>query len=299
MRYTIQNEYLKVTVDSKGCEIVSAITAADNREHIWQADPAAWKRHAPVLFPLVGKYRDNSVTYNGRQYHMTQHGFARDMEFEPVKIEDDKLTMCLKADASTLEAYPFFFKLECTYRLDGSSIAASWRVSDTQDEAMYFSIGAHPAFVLDGHESLTGCRIGFAMDRYGVEAVNPDTKAEGISYRLLNAEGLLEDKEYKLDTEDGVMVTEGFFDRDAYIIENNQCHEVYLECDGERFGTVKFDAPVFGLWSPVGKNVPFICIEPWYGRADRADYSGTLEEREWGNRIAPGEVFERGYTIVF
>ena len=81
MRYTIQNEYLKVTVDSKGCEIVSAITAADNREHIWQADPAAWKRHAPVLFPLVGKYRDNSVTYNGRQYHMTQHGFARDMEF--------------------------------------------------------------------------------------------------------------------------------------------------------------------------------------------------------------------------
>ena len=230
---------------------------------------------------------------------MTQHGFARDMEFEPVKIEDDKLTMCLKADASTLEAYPFFFKLECTYRLDGSSIAASWRVSDTQDEAMYFSIGAHPAFVLDGHESLTGCRIGFAMDRYGVEAVNPDTKAEGISYRLLNAEGLLEDKEYKLDTEDGVMVTEGFFDRDAYIIENNQCHEVYLECDGERFVTVKFDAPVFGLWSPVGKNVPFICIEPWYGRADRADYSGTLEEREWGNRIAPGEVFERGYTIVF
>lgn len=95
------------------------------------------------------------------------------------------------------------------------------------------------------------------------------------------------------------MVTEGFFDRDAYIIENNQCHEVYLECDGERFVTVKFDAPVFGLWSPVGKNVPFICIEPWYGRADRADYSGTLEEREWGNRIAPGEVFERGYTIVF
>lgn len=230
---------------------------------------------------------------------MTQHGFARDMEFEPVKIEDDKLTMCLKADASTLEAYPFFFKLECTYRLDGSSIAASWRVSDTQDEAMYFSIGAHPAFVLDGHESLTGCRIGFAMDRYGVEAVNPDMKAEGISYRLLNAEGLLEDKEYKLDIEDGVMVTEGFFDRDAYIIENNQCHEVYLECDGERFVTVKFDAPVFGLWSPVGKNVPFICIEPWYGRADRADYSGTLEEREWGNRIAPGEVFERGYTIVF
>lgn len=126
-------------------------------------------------------------------------------------------------------------------------------MSDTQDEAMYFSIGAHPAFVLDGHESLTGCRIGFAMDRYGVEAVNPDMKAEGISYRLLNAEGLLEDKEYKLDTEDGVMVTEGFFDRDAYIIENNQCHEVYLECDGERFVTVKFDAPVFGLWSPVGK----------------------------------------------
>ena len=299
MRYTIQNEYLKVTVDSKGCEIVSAVTLADNAEHIWQADPSAWKRHAPVLFPLVGRYRDNSVTYNGKQYHMTQHGFARDMEFETVKIEDDKLTMCLKADAATLEAFPFFFRLECAYRLDGSSIIASWRVSDTQDEAMYFSIGAHPAFVLEGHESLAGCRIGFVMDRQGMDSENSGMKDEAISYRLLNNDGLLEDEEYKLDIADGVMVTEGLFDRDAYIIENNQCHEVYLECGGKRFVTVKFDAPVFGLWSPVGKNVPFICIEPWYGRADRADYSGTLEEREWGNRIAPGEVFERGYTIVF
>ena len=58
------------------------------------------------------------------------------------------------------------------------------------------------------------------------------------------------------------------------------------------------EAPLFGIWSPPGKNAPFICIEPWYGRCDDEYFDGDLTEREWGNKLAPHQTFEASYTIT-
>ena len=140
MEYKIENEFLEAVVCSKGCELVSVKTKKDGAEHIWQGNPDAWKRHAPVLFPLVGKYKDNKTEYQGKTYEMSQHGFARDMEFVPVSKTKDSIVMNLTDTKETLEKYPFHFELQCSFTLKGSSIEAGWKVINSDVETMYFSI---------------------------------------------------------------------------------------------------------------------------------------------------------------
>ena len=94
-------------------------------------------------------------------------------------------------------------------------------------------------------------------------------------------------------------VTEDLFDQDALVIEGNQAHEVSLSYGQEKpYLTVRFNAPLFGIWSPPKKNAPFICIEPWYGRCDKADFTGELDKREWGNTLDAGECFEASYEVI-
>ncbi|GLG88766.1 hypothetical protein [Sellimonas catena] len=96
-----------------------------------------------------------------------------------------------------------------------------------------------------------------------------------------------------------MQIAEDLFSRDALVIENDQAHNVALvDPEGNAYVTVEFDAPLFGIWAPKGGKAPFVCIEPWYGRCDRADFSKKLEEREWGNMLEPGRIFEKSYTIT-
>ena len=78
MQATIHNEFLTLTVDTHGAEAVSLKNAA-GQEMLWQADPAVWKRHAPILFPWTGKLTGGAFTHKGKTYPGGQHGFARDV----------------------------------------------------------------------------------------------------------------------------------------------------------------------------------------------------------------------------
>lgn len=286
--YIIEDNEMKITVNSKGCEVVSAVNKEDNGEYIWCGNPDAWKRHAPVLFPLVGRYKDDESIYEGRVYKMSQHGFARDKEFELVSKTDNRLVMRLVSDEETKSKYPFDFELELEYELTGKSLKEKYTVKNKDSKTMYFSIGAHPAFVSpDNSETLAGCKIKF------------DAK-DSFKYGLLNNDGLLESKEYEMKLEgNGLLISGDLFDKDAIIIENSQVSEVSLENNGKTFVTLKTDAPVLGVWSAKGKNVPFVCIEPWYGRTDRCDYNKKLETREWSNSLPAGQKFEKSFEIIF
>ena len=123
-----------------------------------------------------------------------------------------------------------------------------------------------------------------------------------IAYHGINEEnGLSLKEDLVLNLKDGAAeLTENFFDRCALIFEGNQADEVSLvAADGNRFVTVKFNMPLFALWSPEGKHAPFVCIEPWCGRCDREDFEGTLEEREYSNTLKPSSKFEQSYTVKF
>lgn len=288
--YTIFTDEITAVISSMGAELISVKGNNNDREYIWNGDSKYWKRHSPVLFPLVGRYKHDRYRYNGKEYMMLQHGFARDKEFQLVSKDDHEIWFELKADEETLKRYPFQFKLECGYKVIQNNLKVMWKVTNLDMNKMYFSLGAHPAFAPPvQYADMTNCSLKF------------DTEKASIDYSLLNEEGLLLENQYSLPlSHKCAVITAGMFDKDAFLIENNQAHTVSLiDGNGNPFVTVNFDAPLFGVWSPAKSNVPFVCIEPWYGRCDKADFDGNLEEREWGNVLDRGQLFEAGYEVKF
>lgn len=286
-RYSLENEHLKVEVDKTGAELKSLKRKKDGREYMWYADAKYWGRTSPVLFPIVGSLNGKTYRYNGKSYEMNQHGFARDMEFTLKEQTKDSIWFELKANEETMAKYPFDFLLEIGYKLHEYSVQVLWRVENNGDKEMYFSIGGHPAFIcpVTEHAKQTDCYLYFETEK--------NLKSDILENGLIAEES----KEYPLQ-EGYLKITEDLFDGDALVIEHNQTKKAAL-CmpDKTPYLTVCFDAPLFGVWSPVKKQAPFICIEPWYGRADRADFKGELAEREWGNTLKAKEEFEVSYTI--
>lgn len=290
MDIKLENDLLEVTINSFGAELSSITGKETGTQYLWDADEKFWKRSAPVLFPFVGSLKDKKYTVNGKDYPMGQHGFARDMEFSVVSETSDEAWFELRSNHDTLVKFPFDFVLKIGYRLDGNDIKVTWHVENPGDKELLFSIGGHPAFMCpvteDGKQS--DYYLKFDADK-------------ALTYGLLSSDGLLDRDDYLLGVDiDGYCpIDEHMFDKDALIIEHFQASKVSL-CtpDKKPYLTVSFDAPLFGLWSPAGKGAPFVCIEPWYGRCDRADFRGELKNREYGNVLAVGETFEKSYTIT-
>lgn len=289
MQAILENDELKVTINHFGAELSSMVKKETGVEYMWNADERFWKRSAPVLFPIVGSLKNKEFQYDGKAYSMGQHGFARDMEFSLVSNNGAEAWFSLSSDESTCEKYPFAFSLEIGYRLSGSTLTVIWKVVNEDEKTMYFSIGGHPAFMcpLNGEGKQTDYFLQFDTDK-------------DLTYSKLSENGLVYKKDNVLATNGGTMqITEHLFDEDALVVEGNQAHCVSLcKPDKTPYLTVKFDAPLFGLWSPAKKNAPFVCIEPWYGRCDSEEFTGTLEEREYGHSLEAGESFEVSFEIV-
>jgi galactose mutarotase-like enzyme len=289
MRHTISNSHLSISVDTFGAELKSLKRNSDGREYMWDANEEFWKRTSPVLFPIVGSLNNGKYSHNGKNYNMSQHGFARDKEFKLLSESADELKFILKSDNETLAKYPFDFELEIGYKIKDGNVEVSWEVRNPSDEDMYFSIGGHPAFLCPINENELQSDYKIKLDAKDVITSSVIGKGGTLSARK---------KAYVLNN--GYLnITPNLFDDDALIIEDNQAHKVSL-CtpDNNPYLTVSFTAPLFGIWSPVGKNAPFICIEPWYGRCDRYNFTGSLKEREWSNHLNPRQNFKTAYTIT-
>ena len=290
MEHILENEKLKVTVSDHGAEIRSVIRKSDGTELMWQADPAYWGRTSPVLFPLVGNYFEKKSVYDGKTYEMGQHGFARDMDFTLIKETKDELVFELKDNAASHEKYPFDFELVIGYVLTDLTIKVSWTVRNTNDSKMYFSIGAHPAFNCDLN----------TYSLYFEKAGKP--VSELLANVIANdGSGCLSEETDRHKLNNGVLkLSDELFFKDALIMEGEQSDRVTLRDDnGNDIVTVTCPTKLFGVWSPVKKHAPFVCIEPWYGRCDRVGFNQKLEEREYGNILEPGTVFTGGYDMIF
>lgn len=285
---TISTPQLSIQVSPHGAELCSII--ANGREYLWQADPTFWKRHSPVLFPIVGSVWENEYRNEGVTYPLSQHGFARDREFELVFERSDEVRYRLQSDEETLAKYPFPFCLEINYFVKWNKIELIWRIRNTGEKEMPFQIGAHPAFYYPDFNPETSERGFFGFD-----------KTEGLNNILISEKGCADpDNSYPLQLTDGLLPLDTHtFDRDALILENSQVQKVTLyNKEKQPYLSLHFDAPVVGLWSPPAKNAPFVCIEPWYGRCDRAHYTGEFKDKDWMQHLAPGETFLGGYVIV-
>lgn len=287
--HTLKNEMLTVKVNDHGAELTSI--KKGSVEYLWQADPAFWGRHSPVLFPIVGSVWEKRYRVDGKEYELGQHGFARDMDFELVSSSATEIRYRLVSDESTLKKYPWPFVLEITYRLHGNKIDVIWEVTNPGQEDMCFQIGAHPAFYYPDYDPQKMERGFLSFDESdGLECIRIKEKG------CVDAEAM-----YPLEIpQDGLLpLTKETFDAiDTIMLQDGQVHRTTLHRnDGSAWLSLTFDAPVVGIWSPPTKNAPFICLEPWYGRCDRAGYEGDFRDKDWMNFLAPGERFTGTYTI--
>lgn len=283
----LENDKIKIEVDTKGAQLQQLFLKENDKNYLWHGDPKYWGRRAPVLFPIVGRLKDNQYVYAGKTYQMTQHGFARDNEFELLEKKQDSLTYVLEENEATLEKYPFKFRLEIKYTINENSLAVKYKVINKDHKDMYFSIGAHPAFywpLRDGEEK----------EDYYLEF----EKEEEAEIYLLE-EGLLNHQtESILDNQKILELNSEIFKDDALVFKNLKSEKVTLKSKkSEREVEMKFkNFPYLGIWSQ-SEEAPFICLEPWHGIADSVDSSGKLEEKEGIMSLDTGNNFESTYLI--
>lgn len=293
MEYKIENGIIRLRADTFGGELQSIVKKETNQEYLWHGDAAYWGRRSPILFPIVGSLKDGRYRYEGNIYPMSQHGFARDMDFKMIRKETTELWFELCADEDTKRKYPFEFALQIGYVLEGNCVKVIWQVRNKDTKTMYFSIGGHPAF-------LCPIQPGTEQKDYYLRFCSEGKPVKDeVVYATINGNGLLSSREHRLKLENGmVKIDEHMFDEDALIFENPTFSSVELLTPEKiSYLQVTSDLPLTGVWSPAKKAAPFVCIEPWCGRCDADEFSGELEQREFGNVLEPGGIFEMGYEI--
>lgn len=280
MIHTMENGRLRIAVAEKGAELQSVCETDTGREYLWQGDPAVWARRAPLLFPFVGRLKDDAFTHAGKRYAMAKHGFAMDAAFAPARAGRDAIRLVLEDVEGARAGYPFPFRLAVRYALADNAVHIEHTVDNPGRETLYFSLGAHPGFV---------CAMGDALVFERAEALRP--------YRL-TAEKLLSSAPEGACGQGRIVITPALFARDALIFQGLSSRAVRLARQGNlgdvevRFGRV----PCLGIWAVAG--APYVCIEPWFGVDDSREATGRLEEKRHIQALPPGGRFVFPMTIV-
>ena len=283
-RHTITSNGLSATVLAHGAELCSLKTA-DGLELVWQAGPE-WRRHAPLLFPIVGRLKNDQLRHGGKSYPMTQHGFARDSRFEWVKRRGDFCRLMLTGNSETRSRYPFAFRFTVTYTLHEADLDVAFEIENPGDEILPASVGGHPAF---NWPLLPGT----AKESYHLHFSNEEpAPIRRLKDGLLRAEPVL-----SLITGKSLSLSERLFDDDAIILDQLASHSVRYAADKGPSLDISWDGfRELGIWSKPG-GAPFLCIEPWRGFASPSDFDGEFVHKPGLMQIKPGATERLSYRI--
>lgn len=281
-QHTIANEGLSATILAEGAELCS-LRLADGTEFLWQAAPI-WPRHAPVLFPIVGRLKGDTLRHQGRSYRLTQHGFARDRLFEWVERTPTSCRLALVDDEQTRAMYPFPFRLELAYEIAGNALTQSFVVTNPGGDGLPASFGAHPAFVWP-------LRHGLPKDAHTlIFSDDETTPIRRLASGLLLADPVPNPVERRT-----LRLSEGLFAHDALVFDRPASRSVRYAAPGTASITVAWsDMPQLGVWS---KPADFVCIEPWHGLASPDSYDGEFTDKPGVAVIAPGESLT-GHLVI-
>ncbi|EMO0986507.1 aldose 1-epimerase family protein [Listeria monocytogenes] len=285
----LENEVLLVEMKTAGAELTRIFHKDTGLEYLWNADSKFWGRHSPVLFPTVGRLVDDTYLVDGKQYHLGQHGFARDRDFQVIEQTENTVRFELDADEDSLAIYPYKFKLSIIYTIEKNTVAVSYEVENTDNKRIYFSIGAHPAFHLPLTDGTTF--EDYYLD-FGTEE-NLETLCLEGPYRSGEIKKIVDEPARYLP------LSYDLFKNDALIFEALKQKEMTIKSDKtSHFVKVSFpEFPFVGVWT-AKPGTPFLCIEPWYGIADGAGESVELRDKAGIEHLEPEAVFASEYEIT-
>jgi galactose mutarotase-like enzyme len=283
-RHTITSKGISATVLAHGAELCSLKTA-QGLEVVWQAGPE-WRRHAPLLFPIVGRLRNDQLHHRGKSYPMTQHGFARDSRFEWVERRGDFCRLRLADQSDTRARYPFAFRFTVTYTVHEADLDVAFEIENPGDEMLPASVGGHPAFNWP-------LLPGMAKESYSLQFSDAETAPiRRLKDGLLRAEPLPSPIAGK-----SLALSERLFEDDAIILDPLASKSVrYVADRGPSLEISWQDFRELGIWSRPG-GAPFLCIEPWLGFASPLDFDGEFSSKPGLMHIEPGETRTLSYRI--
>lgn len=280
MTTTISNSNLRAQINHFGAELFS-LKNSENKEYIWEGNPAFWGKHSPILFPIVGTLKNNSFHYKESEYHLSRHGFARDMEFELIEKLQNSATFSLISSEESCKVYPFDFELQICYSLEENKLNIDYKVINKNDSIMPFSIGAHPAFALPK-----------SFENYALLFEHNEILT---SYELEN--DLLSDHFSTIEMiANQVPLNYSLFEKDALIFKKLQSKSITILENQNPLLRVQFDDfPNLGIWTK--SNAPFLCIEPWLGYSDTVHSSGNILDKEGIQLLEAKKSLECNFSI--
>lgn len=281
---TIKNEYLTATINPLGAELKSLKNLKTGFEYLWQADPAYWNRSAPILFPIVGEVKNGTYRVDSNEYSLSRHGFARDSVFEITKHTDDEVVLTLKSNPETVKKYPFEFEFSVSYLLKENSILTTFTIHNPSTQNIYFSVGAHPGFNLPAKQ----------LEDYYIEFEKPET----LERWLLKDNVFSGETETVVSNSNRLPLTASLFDKDAIVFKNMASKKLSLKSfSGDYNLTMDFEGfPYFGIWTKPNCH-EFVCLEPWCGLADNANFEGEFKGKEGVIVLSPNNTFTRQFSV--
>lgn len=280
MTTQITNSKITAQINHSGAELYS-LKNDKYKEYIWEGNPVFWGKHSPILFPIVGTLKNNSYWYEGNEYHLSRHGFARDMEFDLIQKSENSAVFSLKSSIETRKVFPFDFELQIRYLLDEYKLNIEYKVFNKNEGLLPFSIGAHPAFALPKQ-----------FENYSLAFEQTEKLT---SYQLEN--DLLSDTSETINLKKNKLsLSYSLFEKDALIFKTLKSSMVDILENGTPLLRVRFDDfPNLGIWTK--NNAPFICIEPWLGYSDTINCSGNILEKEGIQLLKGYETFNSTFSI--
>ncbi|MFA9190731.1 aldose 1-epimerase family protein [Flavobacterium sp. FZUC8N2.13] len=278
----LSNKQITAKIKHQGAELCSLLANDTQKEYIWEGNPEYWGKHSPVLFPIVGTLKNNSFQIDNTSYQLARHGFARDMNFELIDKTENSVTFSIQSSVETLKIYPFEFELQIIYALEGKKLNIAYNVINKNQSQLPFSIGAHPAFALNGN-----------FEDYELQF----EKDETLVYHLLEND-LISKKTKRVEKQDNLVpLNYPLFENDALIFKSLESESLNILKNGIPLLKIDFQGfPHLGIWTK--KDAPFLCIEPWYGYSDTDESTGNLFEKEGIQIIEANSIFNSIFSVA-
>ncbi len=283
MNYEIKGSGLKAKIESMGAQLIS-LCDDTGREYIWQRTAPFWQNCAPILFPVVGRCENGTLSVNGKNYPMELcHGFAPVSEFELLEQSEHTVTLRLVSNAETLRHYPFEFIFDVSYILNEKGLSTVLSVTNPGKDKMLFGIGGHPGFCCEPLEE-------YEID-FGTELTLDSLVVDQAFY-------ITSDTKRILDKERILPLRRDLFAGDALIFEEPPFDSVVLrnrmDGHGIEFSFQGFSS--FAVWSQT-EDAGFVCLEPWNSMGKRPKEGTELANKKGIITLPGGKRFECSYCI--
>lgn len=283
MRYTISSDVFTAVIDSFGGELVS-LKDKDGNEYIWTAEDV-WKRHAPLLFPFVCNTDSKKYTVNGKEYALSNHGFARDSEFSEISTSKESVKLGIGSSDATKEKYPYDFDFSAEYSLNGNKLTVSLTAVNTGNADMPFFVGGHPGFLCPFTADKDS-----TFEDYDVVYEKNETVVQELKDKKVTV----------LENGNTVHVTRELFKNDVFLKDKPASSAVSLVSrKSGRKVTVSYDnSGCIAVWSPYDDRGTFICLEPWAAAPVYCCDTEELTEMPHAKHIAPSESYTFSFDIT-